>query len=1265
MKVKAITLVLMILLPSIGLNPFPTASANLVENSLWSFGVPRTLDWSDYGLAVGTSAGYTLVYDSYGKLMWCQKVNYTSVWSFSWSRNGELVVATLGPPGAIYVFNKNGLLLWSREFDDSQVYSVLWDGDMLVVGGPGFLVFDRNGNLVWSKSGTTLAVSLYGEMIAAISYFGEWGVYVFDRHGRLLWNFSGNFNYISWSDNGSLAAAGKYDGVVYVFDRLGRLKWIRGVGGEIGSLVWFGEHLAIGCLNGVIVFDGSGNIVWKYDTGGYFVEALSAYNERLLVGSQSGNLTMVDLSGKPIWSYWTCGYILAISYHNSLIASASSDGYIQVLDVEGNLRWKNKIGFRVDAVSLSSEGLIAAGGWDLNLTVMDLNGNLKWSAETGWVKHLAWHENLLAVGGYDSLFVFDKDGHMKWRFETGKIRSLSWSKDGLLAVGCSDRFGVFSCDGSILWGYMTPDWVLSVSWSNDLLAVAIAGTGVFVFDKGGHLRWSFKSVMGENATIPWAIAASWWNNLLLVASDYLYMLDETGELVWVNHHVRGSIIVPGRNFVAVGGGGGVYVLDVDGELEWSYTSPESVRPKDYFTKLYPETVRALSWSGTHLIVGDSLGRIFLFNVTGDLIWVYNAGDAVLSIAGDGRIFVAGGGGGLIIGKTPIISKSVKKILLELPIPYNMFERALINKTLIYMNGSIILSPSHYLYSPSFNVSEGAAYAFLEVELTSTSPTKFIVIPREEFEGFINKTDGVSKLSWTGEKISVKVRLSPGTYILAISSDSKSQVNYFIHAYESFLPSFEEKRVYLPVGLADYGVAELSEGRIGYKYNYTEALGIIRIKELYATRTFDGGETRHWVTLQLNVFLHVHAEGGDQTYWIQNLVNINTEDKRLRKANNLWNLTTQSPSILVDLAVEGNGCIMKEKRLGNYYYYATDWIEYNYPLDIILFLSTNVEGGVVKIYFGQSFAGGPIEKFDTLSLKVNATSAYFKVDPSAAPLPNNIELVFTGPAGGVPKTVVEKIDASLKLLVNLNGKFIHAPTAYSYGYITSERVTNVTAEYDGDFGVILKVGRTSTSQLYYSTSILPSIRILYINDPLHVFNGIHLVREEEVRVPFGYSLNLGNMTRLILVGYTPIGRDEIILNWCRQYYVAVTSEHGRVEGGGWYNEGDKAKITLSQERIENNTFVYIFQGWEQDGRIVSKESSYIFEVNAPLTLKAIWIIEQKPAVTSETTEQKPVTPIIDSELLWMHIIVVGAVIVLVFMCLILKKKRMFPKLERTR
>lgn len=1217
------TLVLLLLVLSASLSPLPGYTGGDIgsstEKTLWHYGVPRVLDWSGYGLAVGTSAGYVLVYDARGDMLWSRRVNYTEVWSLSWSESGELAVATLGPPGALHVFSKSGELLWRAEFD-SQARAVRWSGDLLAVAAGDLLVFDERGGLVWSRSGGgVLAVSWRGGLLAASACLNgpecEWGLYVFDRDGKLLWSRGGVFHHVSWSDGGNLAAAGGYDGAVAVFDPSGELRWEKSTRmRELTSIAWLGDLLAVGGTGGAVVYSETGDVVWEYETGGYLVEALLPYGAELLaVGSQSGNLTLLDARGRLVWSYWTCGYVWSLASYGGLIAAASSDGYVQTLDGGGALLWRRRVGYRVEAVSLSGN-LVAVGGWDLNTIVLDLDGNPRWSRETGWVKHLAWHGELLAVGGYEQLFVFDKDGDLLWSFRTGKVLSLSWSSDGLLAVGTRDRFGVFDRNGSLLWHYGTSDWVLSVSWSGELLAVAVAGEGVYVLDRTGDLRWAFRSIGREASDVPWRVAASWWGDTLVASTDHLYALDRNGSVLWVKDLPTG-LIAPGREFVAVGGGSRVYVLDRDGEVEWAYTSPEVVKPRERFTKLYPELIYSLSWAGNHLVVGDSLGRVFLFNETGDLVRVYNMGGAVFSTAGDERVFLAGGGGGLLIERVPVTPRPMKRVLPELPPPYDRFELALVNKTLLYASGSISLAPPQYT-SFSLEVSELAAYAFLEARLSSTSPVRLMLMDEREFESFTRNLTEKSALSWTGEEVEVVTRLEPGKYFLVVVPAAEAQLTYSIYAYEGSLPSFERRRASLPMGIADYGVAELPEGRIGYRYAYTEAWGIAAIRDLYATRVFDGEYAKHVVTLQLNAFLHVRATGGQHTYWVQNVLIVDTENRRVRSASNVWNLTTYPTSMLAVWAIGGSGSVAREGRVGDYYSYVTsDWIGYEHPLDAVLYLSVGVEDGEVGVHFGRSLGWGPLVTFDAVVLRVGAESAHFRVDPAASPVPNNIELVLGGPCGDMPRTSVDRVDASLRLLVRVSGSLIPVPTAYSYGYYTAERVSGVSAERGGFYDIVLTPGRAAPRQVYYSADFPPLMRALRVLDPLGMLGGLRIVGVgEEPGVPVGYAVDLGNMTRLVLREYE-LSDDEVRLSWVRQYYVAVSSDRGTVKGEGWYDEGCEATVSVFPTAVGD----YVFRGWERDGVVVSTSPTYVFKVDSPVLLRAGW---ERVATPVEQPPEEP-------------------------------------------
>lgn len=1174
---------------------------------LWPYGVPRVLEWSRCGIAVGTSAGYVILFSEDGDLKWWRKVNYTSVWSIAWSETGELAVATLGPPGVLYVFNSEGDLLWSREWETSQVYSVAWSGELLAVAAGDLSVFNRKGELKWSYAGSTLAVSWRNGRIAASKSVVEphrhyWNLQVLDGDGKLLWNRSGSYDFLAWSEDCYLAAAERYKGVVSVFDSAGALVWEKTLGkGEIGSLAWFGELLVVGSEKGVTAFDKSGRETWSY--GCSFVEALSAMGGSLAVGDYAGNLTLLDANGKLLWSYWTCGYVWAIDWYGDRVAAASSDGYVQVLDAKGRLLWKHKVGFNVEAVAVNGD-LVAVGGWDLNVYVFDLNGSLKWSRETGWVSHLAWYGDYLAVGGYEKTFVFRSDGNLMWEFNTGKVRSLSWSDDGLLAVGCTNILAVFELDGKLLWSALVPDWVLSVSWSGELLAAAVAGQGVYVSNRSGALKFVFKSVF-ENATIPWRVSASWWGDRLVVVTDRVYAIDREGELLWVNEFVPADTLAPGGDFVALGSGRGVGVVDGDGELEWSYLTPDYASPKELYTKLYLRDVHSLAWVDSYLVVGDSLGRVVVFNESGDVIQVFDMGDVVWSVSGGGRgVFAAGGGGGLVIASVHPVERPPKKILAQLPPPYDKFEVAIANRTLLYLNGSIQLERSQPL-SFQFTVSESAPYAFLEASLSSTRPVKLTLTTQAAY-GRLG--GGFTDLSWSGTVIQVNVPLKPGTYSLVVHSEEDTMLNCTLHAYEGFLPFFEGRRVYLPVGIADYGYAELPEGRIGYRYAFTEVWGYATIANLSAARPFGEDGEKHWVTLQLNAFLHANTEGGRQVYWVQNVAVLDTLNRQAGFACSVWNATTYPISVLARWAVEGKGSLSREKRTGDYYVYSSPWVGYSYPLDLALYLSVQVENGRVKVSVGRFSSGGEFEIFDVVALSVKAGSAYFKVDPTERFTPSNLELVFAGPHGGKPKTNLLEVNASLKLLVNVNGSLIPVPTAYSCGYATYERVANASVGFGGDHTIVVALGRARMHQVYYSSGAFTPLQAVVVRDPLKLYSGLFFLKPGEAfpLLPGNVVVDLGNMTRYLLKGYATTGKNEVSLEWKKQFYLEVVSAHGEVKGEGWYDEGSYARVELS-ETVEGFLVRQVFEHWEglkPEDRVLAAGIVEVY-MEGPRKLEAVW------------------------------------------------------------
>lgn len=96
----------------------------------------------------------------------------------------------------------------------------------------------------------------------------------------------------------------------------------------------------------------------------------------------------------------------------------------------------------------------------------------------------------------------------------------------------------------------------------------------------------------------------------------------------------------------------------------------------------------------------------------------------------------------------------------------------------------------------------------------------------------------------------------------------------------------------------------------------------------------------------------------------------------------------------------------------------------------------------------------------------------------------------------------------------------------------------------------------------------------------------------------------------------LDRDlEYILNYSRFYYVNVSTDYGKVIGGGWYREGEEASVELVGDNViefENNTRL-VFYGWRGD--INSNQSKIFFTVDSSKNIQAQWIRQYKVIVST--------------------------------------------------
>jgi Na+/H+ antiporter NhaD/arsenite permease-like protein len=116
------------------------------------------------------------------------------------------------------------------------------------------------------------------------------------------------------------------------------------------------------------------------------------------------------------------------------------------------------------------------------------------------------------------------------------------------------------------------------------------------------------------------------------------------------------------------------------------------------------------------------------------------------------------------------------------------------------------------------------------------------------------------------------------------------------------------------------------------------------------------------------------------------------------------------------------------------------------------------------------------------------------------------------------------------------------------------------------------------------------------------------------------------TRLVFTGWTKDGQIlkqnpliqkvdgsfNINSTYKKQYLLTVNTEMGSADGGGWYDEGALAKISITEEDEGTFLFKYRFAGWKGDLDI--KNSTAYILMDEPKTVNAVW--ESTPIISPQ-------------------------------------------------
>ena len=115
-----------------------------------------------------------------------------------------------------------------------------------------------------------------------------------------------------------------------------------------------------------------------------------------------------------------------------------------------------------------------------------------------------------------------------------------------------------------------------------------------------------------------------------------------------------------------------------------------------------------------------------------------------------------------------------------------------------------------------------------------------------------------------------------------------------------------------------------------------------------------------------------------------------------------------------------------------------------------------------------------------------------------------------------------------------------------------------------------------------------------------------------------AVNQGNSTQRAFTGWskngslfsqaangtlTMNGPTSLVASWKKQFYLTLVSPYGSPSGGGWYNVGSTAVVSVHSPVSTGFLTSRVFQGWT--GNVTGDSPSLSFPITGPMSLTATW------------------------------------------------------------
>jgi Predicted solute binding protein len=350
--------------------------------------------------------------------------------------------------------------------------------------------------------------------------------------------------------------------------------------------------------------------------------------------------------------------------------------------------------------------------------------------------------------------------------------------------------------------------------------------------------------------------------------------------------------------------------------------------------------------------------------------------------------------------------------------------------------SIILAPRWY--EPlSVNVTQGDG---LYVVFYSSSPVTFMIMTPYQFSYFNETGAGPAVYSVVASSYDGFIPLPNGRYYVVFLNnvtDTNVTINYYVFARP------------VATGIADYGLMVEGNTVQPYVEKAKAVIGVVRINELFAfNSTPPAGVDKYGASIQLNVVLQVNTVTGSQQLWLQNVIDIYTNNNTAYIQDNVWN-DTNNYTVLHN--VTGNGKINFSPS-GTYYGYATNYFNLSPSSIIYLIINTSYTPQGPIIRFGYANGSGQVVCYDNVTAHIPGTlSAYILVDGfnlTEGLYPYDAELVVAGESNG-EATHFNRANVELAMFYQLpNGKWVPPKYLLPFGSTLEAADDLHTAPYEG-------------------------------------------------------------------------------------------------------------------------------------------------------------------------------------------------------------------------